>query len=70
MSADRSKLYWELLSPDEQASAIRRMAGSRMSAETISGATGLSVEAIGAILREPAPTPTEPPPPGCERCQE
>ena len=60
--------YWLLLSHDEQVSAIRRMAASRMSAETISGATGLSIEQIAAILREPAPIPTELR--GCERCQE
>jgi hypothetical protein len=68
MSADRSKLYWALLTHAEQVSAIRRMAASRMSAETISGATGLSVEAIAAILQEPAPIPTGPP--ECEGCGE
>jgi hypothetical protein len=68
VSADRSKLYWELLSRDEQIAAIRRMAASRMSAETISGATGVSIEQIAAILREPAEMPREPP--GCARCEE
>jgi hypothetical protein len=67
MSADRSKLYWALLSHEEQVSAIRRMSASRMSAETISGATGISVEQIAAILREPA-TPTAPI--GCEGCND
>ena len=67
MSADRSKLYWQLLSRDEQIAAIRRMAASRMSAETISGATGLSVEQIGEILQEPAIPPK---PPTCEGCEE
>jgi len=56
-----------LLSHDEQVSAIRRMAASRMSVDTISGATGLSVEAIAAILREPA-TPRAPI--ACEGCEE
>ena len=60
--------YWMLLSHEEQVAAIRRMAASRMSAETISGATGISVEQIAAILREPeipeAPTPI------CKECGE
>jgi hypothetical protein len=38
-----------------------------MSAETISGATGLSVEQICEILQEPAISPK---PPACEGCEE
>ena len=58
--------YWLLLSHEEQVSAIRRMAGSRVSIDTIAGATGLSIEQIAAILREP-PIPTTPI--VCEGCE-
>jgi hypothetical protein len=51
MSADRSKLYWALLTHAEKVSAIRRMASSRMSVETISGATQgeSSMESVSEI---------------------
>jgi hypothetical protein len=64
VTADRSNLYWHLLSHAEQLAAVRRMAASRMSVDTIAGATALSVEQIRAILDEPA-IPMEPPGRAC-----
>ena len=50
--AEREMLYFRLLSPPEQAAAIRRLAASGMSVTTISAATKLSVEAVRQILAQ------------------
>jgi hypothetical protein len=44
--------YFLLLTPDEQAAAIRRLAASGLSDHVIASATRLSVEMIRTILGE------------------
>ena len=53
---DRDRLYFEMLTRDEQAAAMRRMAAEGMSDSTIASATALSVEFVKQILgpRRPA----------------
>jgi hypothetical protein len=51
-----------LLSPAEQAEAIKRLFKSGMATSTISAATRLSIEQIDAILAERQP-------PMCEGCE-
>lgn len=48
----RELMHFRLLSPTEQATAIRRMAATRMSVNTIAAATRLSVEAVRRILAQ------------------
>jgi len=48
--------YFVMLSHDEQRAAIRRLASSGMSVDTIAAATMLSIEQIRAILGERATT--------------
>jgi len=51
---NRGKIgYFQMLAPDEQTNAIRRMAASGMSDDMIAAATALSVEMVRAILGEP-----------------
>lgn len=52
MSTPRELLQFLLLSPTEQATAIRRLHLSGMSETTISAATKLSVEQVRKILTE------------------
>jgi hypothetical protein len=50
--------YWLMLSPEEQAQAIARLAASGVSETTIAAATTLSVEQVRRILaqaRQPTP---------------
>lgn len=53
--APRELLHFLLLSPTEQANAIRRLAATGMSDFTIATATRLSVEAIRRIIAEAKP---------------
>lgn len=46
--------YFELLSPEEKAKAIQRMAASGMSDHGIASACGLAVEQIRRLLGEAA----------------
>jgi DNA invertase Pin-like site-specific DNA recombinase len=48
------RLHFNILTRDEQAAAIRRLAASGQSEHTIARATGLSVEMINRILAEVA----------------
>lgn len=52
MNAPRELLHFLLLSPTEQATAIRRLSLTGMSESTIAAATKLSVEQIRRILEE------------------
>jgi hypothetical protein len=45
-------LYFELLEPEQQAQAIRRLAAMGQSEFTIASATGMAVEAIRTVLAE------------------
>lgn len=45
-----ARLHFNVLDPEQQAQAIGRMATSGHGPETISRATGISVEAIRALL--------------------
>jgi hypothetical protein len=59
-SPERRMYHFQLLSPDEQRSAILQLTTSGMSAHTLAAATGLSVEMIRTILGQPAaPEPTQ-----------
>jgi hypothetical protein len=53
---DKRMLYWGLLSADEQRAAIVRLSESGISEATIGTTTGLSVEAVRAILAEQSPS--------------
>jgi DNA invertase Pin-like site-specific DNA recombinase len=53
MTAPRELVHFLLLPPKEQAAAIRRLAASGMSVQTIATATRLSVEQIRQLLAEP-----------------
>jgi hypothetical protein len=46
--------YFLLLTPDEQAAAIRRLSSAGMSDYGIASATGLAVEQVRAIIGERA----------------
>lgn len=52
MSAPRELLYFLLLSPDQQAQAIRRLHLSGMLDHSIAAATKMSVEMVRRILAE------------------
>jgi DNA-binding NarL/FixJ family response regulator len=52
--AEQRMYHFQMLSRDEQRSAIQRLATSGMSDHTIAAATGLSVEMIRTILGERA----------------
>jgi hypothetical protein len=49
--------YFVMLSRDEQEQAIRRLANSGMSVDTIASATQLSREMIRTIIGPPTPEP-------------
>jgi hypothetical protein len=49
--ATAARRYFDSLSPEGQAAAIRRMRREGMGVYTLASATGLSIEAIRAILR-------------------
>ncbi|HZO22282.1 MAG TPA: hypothetical protein VFB37_07220 [Steroidobacteraceae bacterium] len=50
--APRELVHFLLLSPDQQAAAIRRLAASGQSLSTIAAATRLSIEQIQRLLAE------------------
>lgn len=50
--AAMGRLHFTILTRDQQAQAIRRLAASGQSEHTIARATGLSVEMINRILAE------------------
>jgi hypothetical protein len=52
-----ARMHFATLDQVEQAAAIRRLAAAGHGANTLAGATGLSVEAVNQVLAGAVPTP-------------